>query len=419
MGKTFLLFILLFLLKPGFSQDFKVDYLHGRNDVYSISIIDDNVWIGGYLGLTRINRLDYGDKELIIDPFIDYSHDYCFGIFTEKDNNGNLFVHDCNNLYKYESGFLELIDSGLYINDFFVDENNCKWILNSENIIKIDSKEKKYLYNSDNSSLPNYYCSCITAKNDELWLGSFDDGLVMFNGSTSQTYNSSNSMLPHDIITAIAVDRNDNIWLAYHKNGVYPYYDEDYTLVKISGTNWTIYNKNNSGLPSTVINDIIPIGDNVFLCTTGSLIKFDGSTWVIYNQARNQFLSDNIKTVAFEGNNIWVGTDHGISVMSADSAVNIKLANTTFSGAYQGPIIKDFTGNIWVGTSGSDDNLNVCRGGTWETIIHLSRLFQCMLLLTKTITSGLQMILNCLNLMILHGPYLIHRIFSTLLIPGP
>lgn len=368
----FLIINLLFSLNFCFAQEFKVDYFHGDNNVNSISIIGDNVWVGGYLGLTRINRFNYTDNEFITNPFINHQN-ICFGVFAQKDTNGNLFSHDGFDLNSYQSGSVNLIDTGSYIIDFFIDENNTKWILRGNDITKIDANGNKITYNHNNSSLPNYYYTCIFAKNNEVFLGS-SNGYVKFNGKSSQLFNSSNTAIPYSSISSIAVDKHDNIWLSCDTSGYEGRYYFHYNkLVKISGTNGTIFNPytpNNIGS----IRKIVPSEDTLYLCTTVGLIKFNGTAWTIIDKEQNQLLSDNISSIAFEGNKIWIGTDSGVSVISSDTTINLKLANASLSNGSYGPIIEDLSGNIWVGSgAGTTGILSKYDGSTWKTIIQGSR----------------------------------------------
>ncbi|MCP3925077.1 MAG: two component regulator propeller domain-containing protein, partial [Desulfobacterales bacterium] len=75
-------------------------------------------------------------------------------------------------------------------------------------------------------------------------------GVAQFDGTNWIVYNTSNSGLPDNNITSIAIDISGNIWFGTI-NGI----------AKFNGTNWTVYNTSNSGLPdnnvlSITIDDI-------------------------------------------------------------------------------------------------------------------------------------------------------------------
>jgi ligand-binding sensor domain-containing protein len=56
-------------------------------------------------------------------------------------------------------------------------------------------------------------------------------------------------------------------------------------LAKFDGVNWTVYNTSNSGLPDNDVTAIaIDGGGNKWIGTYGGgLAKFDGVNWTVYN----------------------------------------------------------------------------------------------------------------------------------------
>ena len=60
-------------------------------------------------------------------------------------------------------------------------------------------------------------------------------GLAEFDGANWTSYSTSNSGLPCDIVNAIAIDGNENIWIG---TGVYANWGG---VSEFDGTNWTTY----------------------------------------------------------------------------------------------------------------------------------------------------------------------------------
>jgi ligand-binding sensor domain-containing protein len=360
--------IALFIQLINYSQTFKVDYFFGDNTVYSIEIINDKIWIGGYLGITLISHANFEDKELIINPFVDLNPDYCYCIFLSSDHNGKLYLHNGQSLLQYENESYSLIQSNLNISDFYIDKDNIIWILSGENeILKIKNNVVTRI-TSANLPLPGYQYSCLCAYDDNVWLGTYNNGIVKISNNAITEYNSNNSALPYDIVSSIAVN-NGVLWAACHTYGVHPQYDTDYTLVKFYENNWEIYNKVNSGLPKTIINDIVPVENDIYLCSSDGLIKCDGFNWDITNIENSNILSDNVRTVKLYEGELWIGTEEGLSMITDDTTINIKLANTPISGVCQGPITQDLDGNIWIGSSGTFGNLCKFDGNNWSEVM--------------------------------------------------
>lgn len=143
-------FILLIIFQSIKAQDFNINYYHGENKVNNIEIVNNNIYIGGFLGLTRINRYNLEDKEIIIEPFVDSRPGNCFDVFLDKGTDNNLYIHSSQNLLQYDEEFFSLIKKDLYISDFYVDENNTIWILTSypkEELVKINkNKVERYSF---------------------------------------------------------------------------------------------------------------------------------------------------------------------------------------------------------------------------------------------------------------------------------
>ena len=92
-------------------------------------------------------------------------------------------------------------------------------------------------------------------------------------------YNSGNSGLPYNGVTALAIDDQGIIWVGTgrwwaHAGG---------GLARFDGTNWTVYNTSNSGLPDNDhVNVCIDAQGNIWSGTEVGLSRFDGVKWTVY-----------------------------------------------------------------------------------------------------------------------------------------
>ena len=89
-------------------------------------------------------------------------------------------------------------------------------------------------------------------KQGVLWLGTWDNGfehaggLVMFDGTKWETWNTSNSNIPSDNVYCVAIDDSGNKWIGTHKG-----------LAEFDGKNWQVWDTTNSPLRSDDICDIV------------------------------------------------------------------------------------------------------------------------------------------------------------------
>jgi len=206
--------------------------------------------------------------------------------------------------------------------------------------------------------------SCLAEEGEYLWVGTAGGWLVKLNKSTGEfiVYDKWNSKLPHNWVTTIAIDRQGNKWI-----GTESYWSgSNYVgggLAKFDGVNWTVYNTENSGLPSNYVNAIaIDAQGNKWIGTEyGGLAMFDGVKWTIYNTSNSGLPSDYVRAIAIDAQgNKWIGTEsywNGSNYVGGGLAkfdgVNWTVYNTENSGLPNNginAIAIDAQGNKWIGT---------------------------------------------------------------------
>lgn len=106
----------------------------------------------------------------------------------------------------------------------------------------------------------------------QIWVGT-RTGLAKFDGKDWTVYNTQNSKLPNNWITAIAVEGHTK-WIGTHQR-----------FVKFDGKNWTVYDEKNSKLPSNNVNVILIDGSVKWLGTRAGLVKLDGEKWTVYDMS--------------------------------------------------------------------------------------------------------------------------------------
>lgn len=210
------------------------------------------------------------------------------------------------------------------------------------------------IYNAENSSIPDNQIKALAVDSrNNLWVGTFYNGVAKFDGSTWTGYNTHNSGLSNDSIECVAVDGYDNVWIGT-SNG----------LVKYDCHDWTVYDTKNSPLPYEVIlslsvdkNNLLWIGCGH--ATAGGVLTFDGNIWKSYT-TENSLLPCSIINIIYvdERNNKWIGTGVGVGPSGSGGLVRIDNHNNWSvytkqnSGLlYEGvnAIATDLDGNAWIG----------------------------------------------------------------------
>jgi ligand-binding sensor domain-containing protein len=117
-----------------------------------------------------------------------------------------------------------------------------------------------------NSGLPsNDVSTLIFDEYQNLWIGTAN-GLVVYNGSTWNVYDSLNSPLPGNHVSALTIGKDSSLWIGTRFSG----------LSRIQASNWTHFDKCNSPLVSNNITCLKTSADGrIFIGTTDGLSIID------------------------------------------------------------------------------------------------------------------------------------------------
>ena len=265
-----------------------------RTDISS-TIFDNfgNFWMGTSNGLIKFdgknwtvyNTSNFGfPNDDVLSLAIDGFGNIWFGTVLNglvKFDGANWTVYNTSNSGLKDNSVWALgIDksNNIWIGQILMDGNRLK----SSGLEKFDGKNWTF-YQSPNNSPISMYTGTVWAFTIDavgnMWIGTNGGkGLAKFNGQNWTVYNTSNSGLPDNFISSLAMDASGNLWIGTHLSG----------LVKFDGANWTVYNTSNSGLPYNTISSIAIDGpENIWIGSSkyvsayveGRLTKFDGIHW--------------------------------------------------------------------------------------------------------------------------------------------
>ena len=206
-----------------------------------------------------------------------------------------------------------------YVNRVFVDDNNIKWLATYKGLTKFDETEIES-YKMSNAPLIDTRMSDVYIEDDStIWFGAFS--IVKKEGDNGID-------LMKLILLFLLVtfpnwkkDADNNLW-AGTMDG----------LVKIQDTILTLYNIDNSDLPSNWITDIATDRNNVLWITTGNgIVKMVNDTMIIFDETNTPIVDDQMMTVEVDRyNNKWFGGNN-CGLVKFDNA-NWTVYNTSNSG---------------------------------------------------------------------------------------
>lgn len=236
-------------------------------------------------------------------------------------------------------------------------------VIFSLNLFTMQSQAQQVrVFNSENSELPHNEITAmaIDAQGNK-WFGTYFGEVVKFDDINWTVYTKSNSKLTGDFIKSIAIDNQDIVWIGtVDLNNSFKS-----ELVKFDNTNWTVYNNSNSGLPYAGITDIAIDGHgNKWIGTEGQgIVKFDDTNWTLYNSANSGLSLDYIDLIEIDNiGNMWVNS--GMNLFKFDNqqwtSIDIPAFEPAWSwyGSLHSMVI-DADGSKWMGTMEDSD----LRGG--------------------------------------------------------
>lgn len=350
-------------------NSFEIFWNHA-DDEQSISsntiacIIEDaegNLWIGTENGLNKLDKKRKGFKRYYLANEADSVNNKILSLHIDAD--GVLWVGTLSGLFIYEPESDNL--KSVYIRELadnsvsaILEKNNHLYLASSKNGLLIYDRQKKRIvrsYQTNSKTLPvisNYIKDIYIDKKDNIWLGTYKDGVCVIKHDLSEVvqYNTSNGLsnnsircikespsgemwvgtfdglniinpvtsritsyksgaLSHHSVYSILFDRMQTIWIGTYAGGA-DYYNP-------YGHLFDFYN------PGAVLNDNIGIlgpsieyDGTLYICSEGGgLISFDlkQHTFRQYTLPQN---NDNptrsiFKTIYLDGNRILCGTSQG------------------------------------------------------------------------------------------------------------
>ncbi len=155
---------------------------------------------------------------------------------------------------------------------------------------------------------PGFYGSSVTSvaqtENGDLWIGTWGGGLIQVTGTTWKKWTPSNSLIRTLFVFDIQLSPDGSVWIG--EGGGLAHYQ--------SGT-WEQFNSLNSPLPQNDVTAIAARGSNEIWIGMyeGGLAVLDHGHWTSYRPTNSELPSDRIFRI-FEDSrgHLWVGTPLGL-----------------------------------------------------------------------------------------------------------
>ena len=322
---------------------YSIDQGLPTNKILSLLVDSKNrLWIGTFNnGLICYNGIDfhhYTTKTGLPGGKVRAITEDLQGRIWVGTDNGLSAIYD-NTLFVYGK------EQGLdvrQIYDIAIGKNNELWIGTfNMGIIMFDGIS--FFQYSMFQGLPTSAVWAVNAdKKGNVWMGTFGEGIIKFDGTQFYQYSTDQGIETTEIFR-VRKDNDDNLWFGTDGGGIYKYNGE--TFIEINTSH---------GLTNDIIWDIIddPAGNYWIASYGGGLMKYDGGK--IQYLSEDQGLTDNIALSFIEDNqkNMWIGgwgnglmRFDGQQILTWDKTRGLK-ENTIWD------LEIDSDDNLWFGTEG-------------------------------------------------------------------
>ena len=312
------------------------------------------------------------DFQLNAAPF-DLSKSKIHSILQDRDNNlwlgifqkGIILIPSIQNrfnYYGYKSIQRNTIGSSCVMS-IWVDNQDVTWIgTDNDGLYGINADGDELVHYSHQPgnkwSVPGTIMAIHEDKQQNLWLGSYFNGLARMNKRTGHCEYipqiSSNTGVSEKV-SCITEDDDQNLWIGTYGSGLQKIRLSDYEITRYESTrdesnNWTI-----DRLPNDWINCILKGADGLlWIGTYKGLSCFNPrkNTFINYT-GRNNLLPEYVVSSLFEGSDgrIWVGTTEGLFCFNKKTE---EFAHFTTNDGLPSDVIcgmsEDERGNIWIST---------------------------------------------------------------------
>ena len=246
-----------------------------------------------------------------------------------------------------------------------VDNFNNKWIAAGGEVLKISGDDFTDFSNwTPIPDLPANVAVIQADQNGNLWMGSGLGypaiGLIKYNGNTFTIYNTQNSPLPYNLISGIAVDLNNNIWIMDGMAGM----TSQIYLVEFDQNNGWFQLPGNFGYETWGDLAGVDSSDNIWTASEFKLTSVNTITHQV-TEWDTLYLGQYVTEVKpdFKGN-IWIAG----GAAGWGGLARFDGQNFTYFDYYAYSLAVDDQKNLWVGTEGIiNDTLKLLKydGTNW------------------------------------------------------
>lgn len=200
---------------------------------------EGNLWVACAYGLSYFNGTTWTIWDFDAGFFTNNMSSIAFGPNKEKHIgtlNGGLHILDSLNNITYYTHFNSgLPDNTAYKVEF--DDNGNLWMATPSAGLLVHLTGDNWLwYSQANFLFPTNSTNYVSISGNLKYITTYDKGLIIFDGTNSVEYNTTNSDMPEDYLHCVEEDKNGILWVGSDNSGLIRL-DRSLSAEEISGEN--------------------------------------------------------------------------------------------------------------------------------------------------------------------------------------
>jgi RHS repeat-associated protein len=242
-----------------------------------------------------------------------------------------------------------------------IDNMGQKWITTNNGVAMLDANEEWTIYRTADGLAANLVYAVAVDTDDNIWFGT-SNGVTKKAGNNWTTYTTADG-LASNTVYAVAAGEDGVIW-----------FGTDSGLNRLAtGDNWTTFDTNNSGLLGNIIQDIAIDGENnIWLASLvstssggGVSVLLAGGGWHTYTPDNSGLANAFVRSIAVDrSGRKWIGYEwEGVSILAADNSAWDYETSPRLSDNQVADIAVAPNGDVWLAHESSGATLSYGSNG--------------------------------------------------------
>ena len=212
-----------------------------------------------------------------------------------------------------------------------IDRVDRVWVAHNDGLRLFLPDGTKIVYTEENSGLTHDYITALAEdRQGNIWIGTRTKGVVVFDKNGQwRTYqeNGSKNGLVENWVTSIFIDDQDRVWIGTWRRGI--------SMLAPDG-NWTTYNttlwgtQSNPGYYDKKVNAfVLDEQGRLWIGASGALFVLDAhGNWIAYTRINSALNPDYVKSLTIDGKGrLWIGTHQAVFVLDLRNELPETVSN--------------------------------------------------------------------------------------------